>query len=330
MEGSSTSGSGQENAEATAPRLSRPPCPVAACRAAISASSAWRIRARQRSRNTAPAGLRATDRWVRYNSSQPRCRPSWCRRERRHPDTGLCPVRHPLRVRTGLQPRQRSTVERCSGEPRRVRPTRPRRAAVHRSSRRRHCRRCPRCERGREDLVRGSQRTSAFGDLRRPRREARIGARTSLGVAFPAPADRATTGDPQGRPPLERSVRLGPLLGSGEVHRPGGDAHAGRRPAGDRRFALGRSCGRTYTRAAGNSIGPRRALRRRPARPEPRTPNRGPRPRTTVEQQICALGERAKRSSVGAAAIGNTRLSTELECFLCPAPRTAMKPRSGR
>lgn len=45
-------------------------------------------------------------------------------------------------------------------------------------------------------------------------------------------------------------------------------------------------------------------------------PNRGPRPRTTVEQQFCALGESAERFLVGAAAIGNTRLSSELEVLL--------------
>lgn len=42
-------------------------------------------------------------------------------------------------------------------------------------------------------------------------------------------------------------------------------------------------------------------------------PNRGPRPRTTVEQQFCGLGASAERFLVGAAAIGNTRLSSELE-----------------
>ncbi|WP_338890864.1 IS21 family transposase [Rhodococcus sovatensis] len=45
-------------------------------------------------------------------------------------------------------------------------------------------------------------------------------------------------------------------------------------------------------------------------------PNRGPRPRTTVEQQFCALGDSAERFLVGAAAIGNTRLSSELEVLL--------------
>jgi transposase len=45
-------------------------------------------------------------------------------------------------------------------------------------------------------------------------------------------------------------------------------------------------------------------------------PNRGPRPRTTVEQQFCALGEDAHAFLVGAAAIGNTRLGSELEILL--------------
>ena len=45
-------------------------------------------------------------------------------------------------------------------------------------------------------------------------------------------------------------------------------------------------------------------------------PNRGPRPRTTIEQQFCALGEDAHAFLVGAAAIGNTRLGSELEVLL--------------
>ena len=50
-------------------------------------------------------------------------------------------------------------------------------------------------------------------------------------------------------------------------------------------------------------------------RPRP-APHRGPRPRTTVEQQFCALGEDAHAFLVGAAAIGNTRLGSELEILL--------------
>ncbi|MDX6238662.1 MAG: hypothetical protein QOG10_3477, partial [Kribbellaceae bacterium] len=45
-------------------------------------------------------------------------------------------------------------------------------------------------------------------------------------------------------------------------------------------------------------------------------PNRGPRPRTTIEQQFCALGEDAHAFLIGAAAIGNTRLGSELEVLL--------------
>ena len=45
-------------------------------------------------------------------------------------------------------------------------------------------------------------------------------------------------------------------------------------------------------------------------------PSRGPRPRTTVEQQFCALGDDAQAFLVGAAAIGNTRLGSELEVLL--------------
>jgi transposase len=45
-------------------------------------------------------------------------------------------------------------------------------------------------------------------------------------------------------------------------------------------------------------------------------PSRGPRPKTTVEHQFCALGEDAEAFLVGAAAIGNTRLGQELEILL--------------
>jgi hypothetical protein len=45
-------------------------------------------------------------------------------------------------------------------------------------------------------------------------------------------------------------------------------------------------------------------------------PDRGPRPRTTIELQFCALGADAEAFLVGAAAIGNTRLGSELEVLL--------------
>jgi len=45
-------------------------------------------------------------------------------------------------------------------------------------------------------------------------------------------------------------------------------------------------------------------------------PDRGPRPKTTVEKQFCALGPDAEAFLVGAAAIGNTRLGSELEILL--------------
>jgi len=45
-------------------------------------------------------------------------------------------------------------------------------------------------------------------------------------------------------------------------------------------------------------------------------PSRGPRPKTPAEQQFCALGEDAHAFLVGAAAIGNTRLGSELEILL--------------
>jgi len=45
-------------------------------------------------------------------------------------------------------------------------------------------------------------------------------------------------------------------------------------------------------------------------------PSRGPRPKTTAEKQFCALGEDAEAFLIGAAAIGNTRLGSELEILL--------------
>lgn len=48
-------------------------------------------------------------------------------------------------------------------------------------------------------------------------------------------------------------------------------------------------------------------------------PNRGPRPKTTVEHQFCALGEDAEAFLVGAAAHGNSRLAGELEILLALA-----------
>ncbi|QNK81097.1 hypothetical protein H7F38_04920 [Nakamurella sp. PAMC28650] len=45
-------------------------------------------------------------------------------------------------------------------------------------------------------------------------------------------------------------------------------------------------------------------------------PSRAPRPRTASERQFCALGEAAEAFLVGAAAIGNTRLSSELDVLL--------------
>jgi transposase len=45
-------------------------------------------------------------------------------------------------------------------------------------------------------------------------------------------------------------------------------------------------------------------------------PSRGPRPKTTVEKQFCDLGADAEAFLVGAAAIGNTRLGSELEILL--------------
>ncbi|MEV6364866.1 IS21 family transposase [Nocardia asteroides] len=45
-------------------------------------------------------------------------------------------------------------------------------------------------------------------------------------------------------------------------------------------------------------------------------PNRGPRPKITVEQQFCELGPDARAFLVGAAAVGNSRLGSELENLL--------------
>lgn len=45
-------------------------------------------------------------------------------------------------------------------------------------------------------------------------------------------------------------------------------------------------------------------------------PSRGPRPKTQAEKQFCALGAEAQQFLVGAAAIGNTRLKSEIDTLL--------------
>jgi transposase len=45
-------------------------------------------------------------------------------------------------------------------------------------------------------------------------------------------------------------------------------------------------------------------------------PHRGPRPKTSIEKQFCELGADAEAFLVGAAAMGNTRLGSELEILL--------------
>lgn len=47
-----------------------------------------------------------------------------------------------------------------------------------------------------------------------------------------------------------------------------------------------------------------------------RAPSREPRPRTAAEQQFCALGDSAEKFLNGAAAIGNSRLGSELDVLL--------------
>ncbi len=55
-------------------------------------------------------------------------------------------------------------------------------------------------------------------------------------------------------------------------------------------------------------------------------PSRGPRPKTNVERQFCDLGDDAQAFLVGAAAIGNTRLGSELEILLALGAATAPTP----
>lgn len=117
-------------------------------------------------------------------------------RERRHPHPGLRPLRCSLRVRAGLLPRERPTIERSGGKPRRLRPTRSRCPVAHRSSRRRHHRRRPYRQRRRETLVHGSQRPHPFGDMRGPERQTRRRARAVVALAIATTGDRSTTGHP--------------------------------------------------------------------------------------------------------------------------------------
>ena len=55
-------------------------------------------------------------------------------------------------------------------------------------------------------------------------------------------------------------------------------------------------------------------------------PARGPRPRTPSEQQFCALGATAEAFLVGAAAIGNTRLGSELDVLLALGAAHGQEP----
>ena len=107
-------------------------------------------------------------------------------------------------------------------------------------------------------------------------------------------------------------VRVGPLLGAHPADR----GQRGRRGRSRRRLP-GRTRhrddrGRTRTRRPRHRLDPRRPLRRTTTA----APSRGPRPETHAEQQFCALGEDAQAFLVGAAAIGNTRLGSELEILL--------------
>ena len=55
-------------------------------------------------------------------------------------------------------------------------------------------------------------------------------------------------------------------------------------------------------------------------------PSRGPRPKTATEKQFCALGPAADAFLVGAAAIGNTRLATELDVLLALGAAHGTRP----
>lgn len=55
-------------------------------------------------------------------------------------------------------------------------------------------------------------------------------------------------------------------------------------------------------------------------------PQRGPRPKTPVERQFCALGGPANAFLVGSAAAGNTRLAAELEILLALGAAHGQQP----
>ncbi len=134
-------------------------------------------------------------------------------------------------------------------------------------------------------------------------------------VLQPLPSLRLQIGAPSVLRKVDRlvvcPVCLGPLLGAHPADR----HHRGR--GGRSRRGLHRRTrdrddrGRTRTRRPRDRLDPRRPLRRAP-------PGTGPRatPENTIEKQFCALGEDAEAFLVGAAAIGNTRLGSELEILL--------------
>ena len=136
--------------------------------------------------------------------------------------------------------------------------------------------------------------------------------RTAATIAVAAAADRGAVGAAQGRPAVVCPVRLGPLLGTDPADR----RHRGRGASITARSAWSnRPTGMIVAEHELVAPGSASILDAHYDGPRP-APSRGPRPKTSVEQQFCDLGEDAEAFLVGAAAIGNTRLGSELEILL--------------
>ena len=120
--------------------------------------------------------------------------------------------------------------------------------------------------------------------------------------------DRGGVGAPQGRPAVVCPVRLGPLLGAHPA-----DRHHAWTVVVDHGAAVVVEPGTGVIVAEHELVAPGEAsvLDEHYDGPRP-APNRGPRPKTTAEQQFCALGDDAEAFLVGAAAIGNTRLGSRV------------------
>src|SRR5207248_11762725 len=129
---------------------------------------------------------------------------------------------------------------------------------------------------------------------------------TGLPAAVAARQHR-TARDTQGRPPVLRPVRLGPLLGAGPA-----DRHPVQLRTDDGRLLVIMT-GTGQVVAEHVLVAPGEASVRDEHYGGPRpAPRRAVRPKTAAEKAFCAFGPGAEAFITGAAAAGHTRLGSEL------------------